>query len=115
MKSLKQNKLLFHPITSKLNYSHLLAVLLFLVLAFFTLRTFLFGESLFIHRDLVWPSSIDSLIANVWYTFDLEGSHRIIYLGPFFALFKILGISALMAEKLMFLFFRFMMGFFACL
>lgn len=113
MKSLKQNKLLSYSITSKLNYRHLLAAFVFLALAIFTLRTFLFGESLFIYRDLDWPSNIDSLIADVWYAFDLEGPRRIIYLGPFFALFKTFGLSALMAEKLMFLSFRFMMGFFA--
>jgi hypothetical protein len=113
MKSLKQNKLLSYSITSKLSHRHLLAAFLFLALAIVTLRTFLFGESLFIYRDLLWPSNTDSLISAVWYSFDLEGPRRIIYLGPFFGLFQILGVSALMAEKLMFLFFRFMTGFFA--
>jgi hypothetical protein len=108
-------KFLSYSITYKLNYRHLLAALLFLALAIVTLRTFLFGESLFIHRDLVWPSNTDSLIAEIWYAFDrfdIEGPRRIIYLGPFFALFQILEVSALTAEKLMFLFFRFMTGFF---
>jgi hypothetical protein len=113
MKSLKQNKLLSYSKTHKLNYRHLLAALLFLALSIVTLRTFLFGESLFTYRDLAWPSNTDELISAVWYTFNLEGPRRIIYLGPFFALFQVLGVSALMAEKLIFLFFRFMTGFFA--
>jgi hypothetical protein len=88
--------------------------LLFLVLAIITLRIFLFGDHLFIYRDVVWPP-ITSQFSNVLYTLDLESARRIIFLGPFFSAVKFLGLSSLTSEKLLFLFTRFFAGFFSYL
>ena len=94
---------------------HAIAGSLFLILSIITLREFIFGQSLFIYRDLLWPLDINSMFSNLWYTLDLESSRRIVYLGPFFMTSNLLGFSSLSAEKALFLITRFLTAFLAYL
>jgi hypothetical protein len=92
---------------------HLLAGIVFLSLAIITLRAFLFGDSLFNYRDdYGWVPDLDQKVQDSYTTFDLESTRRIISLGPFLTLFDALGLSTLITEKTIFLFTRFIMGFF---
>ncbi|TRZ49441.1 MAG: hypothetical protein D4S01_08570 [Dehalococcoidia bacterium] len=90
---------------------HFIAGLVFLVLAIITLRGFLFSSELFQYRDVTWPSDISKLVSDVSYTLNLDYLRRIIYLGPIFGSINLLGLTALTAEKFVFLLTRFMMGF----
>jgi hypothetical protein len=93
---------------------HIVAGGIFLVLTVMTLRAFLFGDSLFIYRDVVWPTDTKEFLS-IYYTLDLEALRRSIFLAPFFSGIEILGLSSLMAEKLLFILVRFFAGFFAYL
>lgn len=88
----------------------MVACLVFLALAIITLRVFLFGNTIFWYRDDVWSSSIEEIIVSGIAGFDLETARRLIYLGPFLALGQSAD-SSLLAEKGIFLFTRFIMGF----
>lgn len=97
-------------IIARLDKWHLAAVLVFLTLAVITLRVFLFGNALFLYRDDVWSPDISEIIRSATNGFDLESARRLIYLSPFLALGYITD-SSLVAEKGIFLFTRFLMGF----
>jgi hypothetical protein len=86
---------------------------LFLILSFITLWSFVIGDSFFIYRDVTWPTDNIDLLTNLFYSVDLELLRRSIYLGPIFAFVKLLGLSSLDAEKLMFIMVRFLTGFLA--
>jgi hypothetical protein len=89
---------------------HLIAGILFLILAVITIREFLFGGSLLIYRDIAEfdPKLYLYEALNV---FDLEDTRRILYLGPFLSMTTTVGLSSLIAEKLSFLVGQFMIGF----
>jgi archaellin len=85
----------------------------FMLLSVIALKDFLFGNSFYIYRDVVWPAmNVDLLLSNL-YSLDLESVRRIIFLGPFFLMTQILGASSLVAEKTLFLLIKFLIGFFA--
>jgi hypothetical protein len=90
---------------------HLISCIVFLILAVITLRAFLVGDTLYIYRDDVWPKNLGHLISDSLNTFNLEATRRLIYFGPFFALSYLLGHSSLLAEKSLFMFTRFIIGF----
>jgi len=92
----------------KLN--HIIAGAIFVILAFVTLRSFIFGESLFIYRDLLWPTDVATFFSSMWNTFDLESNRRIIYLGPSIIFAKAFGLSALDLEKSLFFLIRILTG-----
>lgn len=58
----------------------------------------------------MWSSSIEQIVVSAITGFDLETARRLIYLGPFLALGQATD-SSLLAEKSIFLFTRFIMGF----
>ncbi|MFX1538025.1 MAG: hypothetical protein ACFFDI_27845, partial [Promethearchaeota archaeon] len=97
----------------KVRTLHIIAFLTFLILAIITLRELLFSNAKFQYGDLVWPSDIKDLISSMSYTLKLDPLRRIIYLGPFFGSINFLGLSALIAQKLLFLSTRVMIGFIA--
>lgn len=90
-----------------------IAATIFLFLSIITLREFLFGDSYFIYRDVVWPFGNGQMLSDLLYSTNLEFTRRLIYLGPLFAVIQYLGLSSLIAEKLLFLFTHFFIGFFA--
>jgi hypothetical protein len=89
------------------------AALIFLFLTIITLREFLFGNSYFIYRDVTWPFNNGQMLSDLLYSTNLEFTRRSIYLGPIFAVVQYLGLSSLIAEKLIFLLTHFLIGFFA--
>lgn len=93
----------------------LIAGVIFLTLSIVASREFLFGNSFFIHRDVIWPYADGNLLADLLYSTDLDFTRRLAYLGPFFAAAQGLGLSSLVAEKLLFLFTHFLIGLFAYL
>lgn len=102
-------------IVAKPKFRILLAGIIFLTMSIVASREFLFGDSFFIHRDVIWPYSDGNLLADSIYSTDLDFTRRLAYLGPFFAAAQTLGLSSLIAEKLLFLFTHFFIGFFAYL
>lgn len=93
-------------------YLHILAIIIFTALAMITLRSFLFGDSLFTYRDEAWSEDY-RIFSDALNTFNIDTTRRLLYLGPFFAFGSILNISSLGIEKIVFLFTRFVVGFFA--
>ena len=90
-----------------------IAATIFLFLSIITLREFLFGDSYFIYRDVTWPFGNGQMLSDLLYSTNLEFTRRLIYLGPIFAVIQYLGLSSLVAEKLLFLLTHFFIGFFA--
>ena len=90
---------------------HLISGIVFLILAVITLRAILVGDALYVYRDDTWPTNLGHLISDSLNTFDLEATRRLLYLAPFFALSNVLGHSSLLAEKSLFIFTRFIIGF----
>ena len=91
---------------------HLIAGIIFLILAIVTIREFLFGSSLLIYRDVTGFDPELSLY-NALNVFNLDATRRILYLGPFLSLTTTLGLSPLISQKLSFLIVYFMIGFLA--
>jgi hypothetical protein len=92
---------------------HLLAGIVFVSLAVITLRAFLFGDSLYNYRDdYEWFPDLGLKVQDSYTAFNADSARRIISLGPFLTLFNALGLSTLITEKTVFLFTRFIMGFF---
>jgi len=89
---------------------HLIAGVIFLVLAIITLREFLFGGSLLIYRDTDFDPQL--YLYNALNVFDFEATRRLLIFGPFLSMTTTLGLSPLIAEKLTFLVIHFMIGFF---
>jgi hypothetical protein len=92
---------------------NMIALWIFIMLSLVTLRSFLTGDSFLIHRDLVWPMDNRDLLANIFYSQDLEGLRRAFYLAPIFGIANIFGLSSLDVEKMVFLIVRVFTGFFA--
>jgi len=90
---------------------HIISCIVFLIFAIITLRSFLVGDALFNYRDDIWSTNLGSVISDAVNTFNIEATRRLIYLAPFLALGDILGHSSLLAEKSLFLFTRFIIGF----
>ncbi len=91
---------------------HLIAGIIFLILAVITLREYLFGGSMFIYRDMGGLNP-ELFLYDAVNVLDLEDTRRILYLGPYLSMTTTLGLSSLMAEKLSFLVGHFMIGFLA--
>jgi hypothetical protein len=89
---------------------HLIAGIIFLILAVITIREFLFGGSLLIYRDTDFDSQL--YLYNALNAFGLEATRRLMIFGPFLSMTTTLGLSSLIAEKLTFLAVHFMIGFF---
>lgn len=89
---------------------HLIAGVIFLVLAIITLREFLLGGSLLIYRDTDFDPQL--YLYNALNVFNLEATRRLLIFGPFLSMTTTLGLSSLVAEKLTFLVIHFMIGFF---
>lgn len=115
IESLAKLRLSIHDIVAKPKFRILMAGAIFLSLSIVTSREFLFGNSFFIHRDVIWPYADGNLLADLVYSTDLDFTRRLAYLGPFFATIQSLGLSSLVSEKLLFLFTHFFIGFFAYL
>jgi hypothetical protein len=102
-------------VVAKPKFRLLMAGVVFMTLSIVVSREFLFGNSFFIHRDVIWPYADGNLLADLVYSTDLDFTRRLAYLGPFFAAAQGLGLSSLVAEKLLFLFTHFFIGLFAYL
>ena len=100
-------------IATRPKFRILVAGVIFLTLSVVASREFLFGNSFFIHRDVIWTYSDGNLLADLLYSTDLDFTRRLAYLGPFFAAAQTLGLSSLIAEKLLFLLTHFFVGLFA--
>lgn len=92
---------------------HAIAAAVFLLLSVIALREFLFGNSFYIYRDVVWPTMNVDLLSRSLFSLDLESTRRIIFLGPFFLATQLFGVSSLVAEKTFFFLIKFLIGFFA--
>lgn len=88
---------------------HLIAGIIFLILAVITIREFLFGGSLLDYRDTDFYPQL--YLYNALNVFNLEATRRLLIFGPFLSLTTTLGVSSLVAEKLTFLVIHFMIGF----
>lgn len=89
---------------------HLTAGIIFLILAVISIREFLFGGSLLVYRDVSEFNPV-LLLYEALNVFNLEGTRRILYLGPFLSMTTTLGLSSLIAQKLSLLVVHFMIGF----
>ena len=72
-------------IIAKPKFRILIAVVIYLTMSIVSSREFLFGNSFFIHRDVIWAYSDGNLLADLVYSTDLDFTRRLAYLGPFFA------------------------------
>jgi hypothetical protein len=110
-------KIDFHNISERFiispRYGYAIAGGIFLILSILALREFLSGNSFYIYRDVIWPTANVDLLSMAIYSLDLESTRRIIFLGPFFFVTQLLGVSSLVAEKIFFFLIKFLIGYFA--
>jgi hypothetical protein len=99
---------------SRVPKTHLIAVVIFLALSVLSLRDFVFGESLFIYRDMN-PVSPGSFLEEALSVFDFEAARRILYYGPYSVILDALGFSILSLQKTSLLLTHFLIGFLAYL